>query len=46
MKAKNPDAEIMCNVYVAASRDADKVRDRTRWVQNEDMNSPVYAAAQ
>lgn len=46
VKAKNPEAEIMCSVYVAPSRDAEKVRERARWVQNEYMNSPTYAAAQ
>ena len=46
VKAKNPDAEILCSVYVAASRDADKVREIGRWELNEYLNAPVYAAVQ
>ena len=46
VRAQNPDAEIICNISVAASPDAEKARERARWEQNEYLNAPVYAAAQ
>ncbi len=46
VKAKNPNAEIICNVYVSPNQDVDKVREMWRAGLNEYLNAPSYAAAQ
>ena len=46
VKAKNPNAEIICNVYVSPNQDVDRVRKMWRAGLNEYLNAPSYAAAQ
>jgi len=46
VKKHNPNAEIICTVYVAPNQERDKVRTMWKAALNEYMNAPGYAAAQ
>ena len=45
VKKGNPDAEIICGIVVAPG-DVEEARASARWMLNEYLNAPVYAAAQ